>query len=69
MPVWPGIGADSALGLRLADHAAYLAKRAERNGWFGYAAGRTPDSPFSLAQTSVDILEQSAWVECIAASG
>lgn len=69
VPVWPGISADSALGLKLADHAAYLAKRAGRNCWFGYAARRTPDNPGSLGQTSVDVLEQTGWVECIAAPG
>lgn len=69
VPVWPGRGVDSALGLKLADHAAYLAKRAGRNCWFGYAARRTPDNPGSLGQTSVDVLEQTGWVECIAAPG
>ncbi|MEZ5456685.1 MAG: diguanylate cyclase [Lysobacteraceae bacterium] len=69
VPVWPGSGVDSALGLKLADHATYLAKRAGRNCWFGYAPRRTPDDPASLGQTPVDVLEQTGWVECIAAPG
>lgn len=58
LPLWPDIGSDWMLTMRVADVALYQAKNAGRDGWRGYAAGRSPAS-IGEANAAVAALEST----------
>ncbi|SDD70108.1 sensor domain-containing diguanylate cyclase [Aquimonas voraii] len=58
LPVWPGMDADWALALRIADHGVYCSKSAGRDRWTGFASG--PDRPGDASQSPEALLSQGA---------
>lgn len=68
--VWTEGGPMPELALKLADHAAYRAKRVGRDGWVGYVGRSAP--PVSFATTggfSAEALEDGGWISAIEEPG
>ena len=68
MQVWPNEAPMPDLALRLADHAAYRAKRGGRDCWAGYVGRDVPKNATNGPETSVQSLEDGGWVEAISAT-
>lgn len=65
MQVWRDEVPMPDLALRLADHAAYRAKRGGRDRWAGYVGRDAPKNATNGPETSVQSLEDGGWVEAI----
>lgn len=69
IPLWPDQPGDPALTLKLADHAAYAAKRAGRNRWAGFEGREPPPLQTDLSRIEIEAMEASGWVASVRGTG